>query len=195
MHETLGEQLNREIAELISEVGADTNPWERRFARKLAIAGATAVLLSELGIGPWTKDRARRAFRLLYRKARKAAATLDEIAEGLTTRIRQLLSEDSFPELRKGKELTANTLARAKTGFLKELPGIGKTLVMPLAHVEKLVERGAIFSVVVQHLANKGFVHLGDDGKATRQVLVKGLAKGRPRYVCFDLAALKAAKK
>ena len=174
---TLGGQLNEQIAEFISGVGADANPWERRFARKLAIAGVAAVLLSELGIAPWTKKRARRAFRRLYGKARKAAATVDEIAENVTGRIRQLLSDGSYPKVRKGKALSPRNLARAKKGFLAELPGIGKTLLIPPAEVEKLIGRAGVLGLVVQRLAKHGIVHPGDDQKPTRQALVSGLAR------------------
>ena len=118
-------------------------------------------------------------------KSAKGSSNVDEIAERVTTRVRQLLSDGFFPELRKGKTLSPRTLARAKIGFLKELPGIGKAVLVPSARVEKLIGRRGIFGLVVQRLADNGTVHQGDDGKPTRQVLVKGLAKGRPRYVCF----------
>jgi hypothetical protein len=38
-------------------------------------------------------------------------------------------------------------------------------------------------------------VHRGDDGKSTRQVQVKELAHGRPRYVCIAVAKLAALRR
>jgi uncharacterized protein (DUF927 family) len=195
MHRTLGAQITKQIDEFISDVGADINPWERRFARKLAIAGATAVLLSDLGIAPWTKRRAIRALRHLYRKTRSAVSTVDELAVRVTDRVRQMLSDRCFPKLRKGKMLSPRALACAKNGFRKELSGVGQVLLMPPANVAKLIGRRGIFGLVIQRLADQGIVHLGGDGKPTREILVKGLAEGRHRYVCFDVAALKAGGK
>ena len=195
MRASLRDQMNRRIAELISKVEADDVPWERRFARKLAIAGATAVLLAELGIAPWSKIRAIRAFRRLYRKAREAVATVDEIAEYVISEVRKSLSSGIFPMLSKGRPLSARTVRRAQNGFLKELPGIGSALIIPLTHVDKLVRRPRLASAVLQRLAVRGFVHVGGDEKVTRQVLVKGLTQGRHRYVCFDLAALRDGRK
>jgi hypothetical protein len=182
MRATLGAQLNTRIDDLICEVGADVNPWERRFARKLAIAGASAILLSELGVAPWTEKRAIRAFRRLYRKARNAAATIDEIAERLTNRVRRLLSDGCFPQLRKGKKtFSAHTLERAKNGFLRELPEIGDALLMSSTQVEKLIARRGIFGQVIQRLGDQGIVRLGDDGKPRRNVQ-KRYAPDRPRH-------------
>jgi hypothetical protein len=66
----------------------DANPWERRFARKLAIAGATAILLAELELAPWSERRATRAFERIYRRARSATVTTDEAAKRLLGRFR-----------------------------------------------------------------------------------------------------------
>ncbi len=56
-----------------------------------------------------------------------------------------------------------------------------------------LVQRPSLTAAVVQRLTDRGIVHVGDDGKGTRQVQVMG--SGRHRYVCFNEAALKAAAK
>jgi hypothetical protein len=196
---TLRERINRRVAKLVEKVGADTNPWERRFAHKLATAGATAVLLSELGIAPWTKKRAVRAYVRLYRKARAATATVDEIAERVISALRRSLSKGKFPKVRKGVELSARTVTRAQRGFRKELPGLGLVLLIPMERIEQRIEkffgRRGIASLVVQRLSQRGVVHLGGDGKLTREVMAKEVAEGRHRYVCFDLARLTGGEK
>ena len=196
---TLGERMNRRVAKLVEKVGADTNPWERRLAHKLATAGATAVLLSELGIAPWTKKRAVRACVRLYRKARAATATVDEIAERVISTLRRSLSKRKFPKVRKGEELSARTVTRAQRGFRKELPGLGLVLLIPMERIEQRIEkfigRRGIASLVVQRLSQRGVVHLGGDGKLTREVMAKEVAEGRHRYVCFDLARLTGGEK
>jgi hypothetical protein len=191
MRATLGERVNRRIAKLVAEVGAGA-PWDARFARKIAIAGATAILLAELNIAPWSKKRAANAFRRIYRKARDAVTTPEEEAEKLIFRIRRWLSKERFPQVRKAKKLSPK---RAEKGFRRKLLGIGPALLMPMERIEELVQNRRLAGAVIHSLARQGLVHLGDGGKLTRQVLVKGLSEERRRYVCFDVAALNAETK
>jgi hypothetical protein len=185
-----GPRLSGLIDMLVSKVGADENPWERRFARKLAIGAATAILLSELEIGPWSKGRAIRAFVHIYRKARAAVSTIEEAADRFRIRIRRLLRKDRFPALPKGRKASARELRIAEKGFRRQLPHIGEVLLMPLKQVEQLVGgRRAEASCVLDELADKGIVLRGSDGKLTRQISLPG-QKDRKRLVCFDLGAI-----
>jgi len=183
------DRMNKRIDKLVEQVGGNANPWETRFARKLAIAGATAILLAELEIVPWSKKRAARAFRRIYRKARAAVATPEEKAEKLIVRIRRLLSKGNIPEVPKAKKLSQK---QARTGFRRKLPDIGLALLMPMERVEELVQNRELAGPVIRILADQGIVQLGAGGTLTRQVLVNSLSDERHRYVCFKVAALTA---
>ena len=61
------------------------------------------------------EKRAVRAYVRLYRKARAATATVDEIAERVISTIRRSLSQGKFPKVRKGEEPSAR-MGRAPSG-------------------------------------------------------------------------------
>ncbi|HEX4407375.1 MAG TPA: DUF927 domain-containing protein [Xanthobacteraceae bacterium] len=185
----MSERLRRRVARLVQEAGADSNPWERRFARKLALAAATAMELSSLHLVPWSEKRAKRAFLRMYRQARGAVATIDELADGTVARLRTLLLDSSPPKLEKGTKPSDREWERAQDGFLRKIPGIGLAFVIPMARFEKLVSRRGTAGAVIQKLAQQRIAHPGEDGSPTRQVAIEG--RGRRRYACFDAGALR----
>jgi hypothetical protein len=181
--------------DLVRSVVQDGDPWERRFARKLAIAGAGAILLSRFGIGPWSEKRARRAFRRIYKRARLAVSDADEIATALIKSLGGKLANGEFPEILKGSKVSRSVAESVKLGFIRTLPGLGRSLLLTLDCVRALVARKELVDPVLRRLIGQGFVHRGDDGKSTRQVQVKELAHGRPRYVCIAVAKLAALRR
>jgi hypothetical protein len=189
------ERLRDLIENLIDKVIANDNPWERRFARKLAIAGAAAILLSELNIGPWTEKRATRAFVRIYKKSRAAIRTVEESADGFCIKARRLLTKNKVSLLPKGTKLSnkRRRLARTK-GLRRELPDIGEILLLPLRRVDQLIGGGrSATSSVLEHLADQHIVVRAPDGKLTRQILIPG-DKRRKRFVCFSVTALCGGK-
>jgi hypothetical protein len=196
MHAMLPEQdriikkMNNSIGHLIERVGADDNPWKTRFARKLAIAGATAMLLAELKIAPWSKKRARRAFVRLYEKARAAVTTVDEMTECVVKTVRRSYQRKKYPIIKKNMKLSRKAIKRASRGFVRDLPGIGSSLLIPMARLAKAIKDPAMVRPFVRRLIDFGFVYTSSDGKATRQVMITGLADGRRRYVAFNVEKL-----
>jgi hypothetical protein len=174
----------------VKGVGADTTPWERRFAEKFSLAYGAAVLLAEFGVAPWTPERAHQAISNMYKKARRAAATVDEAAEKLHVRLRRRLKKRRYPLVTKGAEISARKRQKARHGLCWDLVGHGRVLLIPITDVEQLVRPPAIATPVLRRLAKQKIVHVGPDGKLTRQVLVNALTKEKRRYVCFDVKAL-----
>jgi putative DNA primase/helicase len=105
----LGARLRRIIDNFIKKVGADTDPWERRFAEKFGIVLAGAILMTEFGIGPWTKKRARRAVSNLYKAARSTTVTAGDATDAVLIRLRKLVNAGKrFPALKKGNTLDSS---------------------------------------------------------------------------------------
>jgi hypothetical protein len=82
---SLAPRIPRIIDNFVKSVGADSEPWERRFAEKFAIVLAGAIFASEFGVAPWTKVRAWSAVGAIYRRSRAALTSVSE-----TTAIRNL---------------------------------------------------------------------------------------------------------
>jgi hypothetical protein len=73
----ISKRVRKMIDGFIEKVRADHDPWERRFAQKFGIALAAAILVSEFGLAPWSKKRARRAIIAVYKKARATSVSAD----------------------------------------------------------------------------------------------------------------------
>jgi putative DNA primase/helicase len=176
------------IDRFVKRVRADQDPWEQRFAAKFGIVLAAAILLSEFGLAPWTKKRARKAITAIYKKARRATSvSTDEAADALLSVVRKHVKAGKrFPTLNKGQEL-ATKRASSAWGAIVKVPGIGRIVAVPYTRVEGLVNPAAITQPVLRTLADRKVVVQSSDGKLTRQVMLKGVTgTKRPRRVCFD---------
>jgi hypothetical protein len=61
-----------------------------------------------------------------------------------------------------------------------------RVVLVPYARMEKIVNPSAITTPVLRELAVRQILLKSDDGKLTRQVMIKGLAGDtKPRYVCL----------
>ena len=100
---SLAPRVPRIIDNFVKRVGADSEPWERRFAEKFGIVLAGAIFASEFGIVPWTKGRAWGAVRAIYRRSRAALTPVSETTDALVGKIRKALITDRFPRLDKGQ--------------------------------------------------------------------------------------------
>ena len=111
---TLGQRVRKLIDKFVDRMHADSDPWERRFAEKFGIVFAAAILLSDFGIAPWTKKRARIAITAIYRRARGASASIDEAADAVVIRLRKFVKKGKrFPKVKKGQALTPNKASTA----------------------------------------------------------------------------------
>ena len=89
-------RTRRIIDKFVKKVGADSDPWERRFAEKFGIVLAGAIFASEFGVAPWTKARAWSAVRAIYRRSRAALASVSETTDALVSKIRKAVYRWSF---------------------------------------------------------------------------------------------------
>jgi hypothetical protein len=172
------------IDEFVDKMHANSDPWERRFAKKFGIVLAAALLLSEFGLTPWSEQRARDAVARVYKRSRAASASVKEATDRLLVRLQRLVRAGTrFRAIQKGKSLPADQANRA-WGYIWKL-NTKRTVLIPYARMERLVNPSAITTAVLHELASRQIL-LKSDGKLTRQVMIKGLAGDKkPRYVCL----------
>jgi hypothetical protein len=187
----LTRRVRRIIDKFVKRVGADTDPWERRFAQKFGIVLAAAILLSEFGIAPWTKKRARIATTVVYKKARAACVSVNEATDALIRHLRKVVvAGERFPLMKKAQALSPKKAAQA-WGVTKDVPKVGRVVLAPYSRIQRMVTPPAITRDVLTKLAHESVVRRAADGKLTRQTMIKGLSGSRRRrYVCFSRKAL-----
>jgi hypothetical protein len=170
----------------VEQMHADQDPWERRFAEKPGIMLAAALLMSEFGLAPWTKKRARIAVKAVYKRARAASASAKEAADALLERLRKLVRAGTrFPVIQKGQSLSPDQ-AKEAWGVIWKLPNSKRTILIPYDRLKRVIQPSAITNAVLRELAAREILLKADDGKLTRQVMIKGMTgKTKRRYVCL----------
>jgi putative DNA primase/helicase len=189
-----GELLGRVrgiIDEFVDEIHANKDPWERRFAEKFGIVLAAALLMSKFGVAPWTRKRARIAVTAVYKRARAASASPKEAADALLRRLRKLVRAGTrFPAIQKGQSFSPDQAKKA-WGVIWKLPNSKRTILVPYDRLKRLVQPSAITNAVLRELAAKEILLKADDGKLTRQVMIKGMTGNtKRRYVCLIRSAV-----
>jgi putative DNA primase/helicase len=181
-------RVQRIIDDFVKKMRADTEPWERRFAEKFGIVLAGAILMSEFGIGPWTKQRARKAIATLYRKARSAIVSIKDATDALLKRLRGLVKAGKrFPLIKKGENYNeADTW-----GLTRKMSDGNRAVLVPLSRFDRLVRPSAAAKAALAELEKRAILIKGADGKPTRQMKIEG-SKKRHRYVCLNRKALLA---
>ena len=183
---TLGSRIRQLVETFVQTVNADQDPWERRFAEKFGLVFAAAILLSQFGIAPWTKKRARIAITAIYKRARGASSSFDEAANALVGKLLKHIKKDNrFPVIKKGETL-ATDKASSAWGAIVQLPKVGQVLACRYSRVERLIKPSVLTQLVLRELSNRRFIAKSSDGKLSRQLMITGLTgKKRLRFVCF----------
>jgi putative DNA primase/helicase len=191
---SLAPRVPRIIDNFVKRVGADSEPWERRFAEKFGIVLAGAIFASEFGVAPWTKARAWNAVRAIYRRSRAALASVSETTDALVGKIGKALTAGRFPRLDKSQVMKPKDAGRA-LGVTRKLATHGPTLLITLTQLRRLIRPSASCSAVLAELARRGILIQSADGKSTRETMIRGLnGSKRRRYVALKLGALMEAK-
>ena len=190
---SLAPRVPRIIDNFVKWVGADSEPWERRFAEKFGIALAGGIFASQFGVAPWTKGRAWSAVRAIYRRSRAALAPVSETTDALIGEIRKALTAGRFPRLDKGQVMKPEDAGRA-LGVTRKLATHGPTILITLEQLKGLIRPRAISSAVLAELAKRGILIQSPEGKSTRETMIRGLnGSKRRRYVALKLSALMEA--
>jgi hypothetical protein len=181
-------RVRRIIDNFVKKMRADTDPWERRFAEKFGIVLAGAILMSEFGIGPWTRQRARRAIATLYKKARSAIVSINDTTDAVLKRLRKLVKAGKrFPLVKKGTSYN-----EAETwGLIRKMPDGSRAVLIQSSRFDGLVKPSAAAKAVLVELEKRGILIKAADGRPTRQMMIEGSNKRR-RYICLNRKALLA---
>lgn len=181
---SLGPELNRIVEEFIAAVGADTQAWERRLARKFGIVMVGAVLAARWEVAPFTPEHAHRCVHNVYRAARRSIFSIQEQTDDLVRELRLAVAAGRFPALAKGEALSAN-LTDFAWGFRREQDGRLIVAVLP-DRFEALAPSKPSADAILDVLVEKGAALPGLDGKRHRQVAALGFPRaGRGRWVCL----------
>ena len=190
---SLASRIRRIIDKFVKKVGAASEPWERRFAEKFGIVLAGAIFASEFGVAPWTKARARRAVRTIYRRSHAALASASETTNALIGKIWKALTAGRFPRLDRGQSMKSQHSGHA-LGVTRKLATYGPTVLITLARLKGLIGPDANSSEVLADLAKRGILVRSAEGKSTRETMIRGLdGSRRRRYVALKLSGLIAA--
>ena len=175
------------------KVGANSDPWERRFAEKFGIVLAGAIFASEFEVAPWTKRKAWRVVRAIYRRSRAALTSVSETTNDLVGTLRKELRDGRFPQLDKGQSLKPEVAGRA-LGVTRKLATHGPAVLVTLAQLKGLIRPRGTSNAVLADLAKRGFLIQSAEGKSTRETMIRGLnGSRRRRYVALKLSALMEA--
>ena len=142
---SLAPRVPRITDNFVKWVGADSEPWERRFAEKFGIALAGGIFASQFGVAPWTKERAWSAVRAIYRRSRAALASVSETTDALVGKIRKALTAGRFPRLDKGQTMKPEDAGRA-LGVTRKLATHGPTILITLEQLKGLIKPRATSS-------------------------------------------------
>jgi hypothetical protein len=178
------------VNEFITSVGADANPWERRFAQKFAIVAAGGTFAAEFGIAPFDADHARRCVTRIYRRARAAIRSVEETYNRVLAGLRRALADESLlPRVEKGDALPRK-LRDSAWGFRRIINGREIIGVDP-SRFEAIAGSAPLADAVLDLMIERRVAIMGVGGKRRPQIAVQGFPRdGRSRWVCLRAAAL-----
>ena len=190
---SLAPRVRRIMDKFVEKVGADSDPWERRFAGKFGIVLAGAIFASRFEVAPWTTERAWIAVRAIYRRSRAALTPVSETTDALVGKIWKALTADRFPRLDKGQIIKPEDAGRA-LGVTRKLATHGPAVLITLTQLKGLIKPRGTSSAVLADLAKRGILIQSPEGKSTRETMIRGLnGSKRRRYVALKLSTLMEA--
>lgn len=173
------------LNKFVTDVGAATDAWEKRYAEKFGIVLAGALLLNRYGFAPWTEDRAREAITAVYRASRSQTVSISEATNNLLAKLKtKVKNEILFPRIEKSDEGSIDDPKRC-WGVVRTVGGKKGVTLLRRSRFEKLVQPSAVADLVLKELDARGLLVKGPNGSRTRQVLIGGLREKRVRYICI----------
>ncbi len=180
-------RIKKIIDGFVKKVGADTEPWQRRFAEKFGIVLAGAILMSEYKVAPWTRKRARHAITRLYRNARAANLSSTDVTDIFLKRLKKLVGKGKhFPVVKKGLLAEGDDI----WGAVRTDGKGNQVLAIRLSRFKNLGVTSEIQNSVLSQLESRSLLIRSADGKRTTQMMIGG-SSARHRYVCLDPKFLK----
>lgn len=163
--------------------GVPTHGWERRFAKRFALAYAAAMLGREAGVLPWSAEETRDAIVKVYRDARAFVPGYEELIEEAIGQIgAKLRAKKGFRDLRQNAKRIGQPKPEAARAFIKEDSAGNPIYLVTHDRLERWIGDRVSSDQVIRRLLNQGYIQPGSgQNTATAQVLITGV-KGRRRY-------------
>lgn len=181
---TVERDVRGAVESFVETVGASTQPWERRLARKFGFVAAGAMLAADWDVAPFSAKHAHQCVLKVYRVARQSIFSVEEERERMLWALRDAREQGKLPVLAKGQVLPSE-LRETAWGFRREVEGREIVAVLPHKFVE-LASSGPSAVAVLDTLIENGAVLRGIDSKRHRQIAVQGFPRaGRGRWVCL----------
>jgi hypothetical protein len=180
--ETYKKKAQTLVDKFICKVGAQTDPWTRRFATKFAVVYAAACIAAEMKIAPWSRKHAFSCIARLYRRALNVVATPEEALADLLQRLaKNAASKKRFPVLKKGMAL-AEGASKAAWGFRRKTPDTPANLAIYSETFDKLVRPRKHAAQVRKLVAAGGYALPGKEGRLVTQLKVEGFGSSEKPY-------------
>jgi uncharacterized protein DUF927 len=180
--ETYKKNAQALVDKFITRVGAQTDPWIRRFAIKFGVVYAAACIAAEMKIAPWSRKHAFSCVARLYRRALNVVATPEEALADLLHRLaKNATSKKRFPVLKKGKSL-ANGARNAAWGFRRKTSNTPANLAIHSDRFDRLVRPRKHAAQVRKLLAAGGYALSGKEGRLVTQMKVQGFGSSEKPY-------------
>lgn len=177
-------RVRQMVDDFVEDVGASTQPWERRLARKFGIVAAGAILAAEWEVAPFSSDHARRCVLSVYRVARRSIFSVEDQIGDVLRDLREARDQGRFPLLAKG-EVFPERLRDTAWGFRRQMDGRELLAVLPEKFEELAPSRPSAVAVL-DTLVERGVAITGPNGKRHPQLAVQGFPRaGRGRWVCL----------
>lgn len=179
----------------VQAVGATNDNWERRYAQKFGMLFAAGCILDRSGIAPWTEARAKEAITNVYKASRGLTVSVPQATDAFLKKMRKLVATGKrFPRVEKSQVLSP-AKRKISWGAVRKIAGKPNITAVKTARYEKLVQPPAVAQAVLAALDARKLLLKDTDGNLKRQVLIKGLSKGRVRYVCVQGVATSKSSK
>ncbi len=155
--------------------------WERRFAKRFALAFAAADMAIRVDILPWSKEQAFEAINICYKAARMRVPDADSIlADGLA-RLKERLGRKDGLLFYKSASPPLSAEAAAADGFMRKTVEDGPHYLIKRDRFQAWFASGLQSELVLRHLDENGVLFKDGDHSRTRQVSLTGIAQ-RGRY-------------
>ena len=180
------------IKTFVADAREDGDSLLDRLAEKFGLVLAAATLAVDYRVAPWTREQAVEAVKKAYYEALTVMTTPEEATAAFLAKLaRRSTNRKRFPKVKPGKAFPSN-LRTTAYGLRRTLAGVGQVVAVRRRSFLKLAGSKNRQEAIVVVLQKQKALVAGKDGKATRQIMVKGFAPKtrRPRFYVVKRSAL-----
>src|SRR5205814_7539417 len=190
----MNKDVQRRIDDFMKAVQVPNDAWERRFARRFALAFAAGAIAADFGIVPWGRKTIGLAIKACYLAARAAVPDADKLREDGLTRLRTQLSgaANILDLVRRGHKVGwSREAAAAAEAFRVEGPN-GRYFLVSKAILARWLVSPLQINLTIDELERRNYLIQTESDVKTEQHAIWGIP-GRPRYYAIREAIITSA--